>query len=243
VGATASLEIPAPTPAPAAQRVAREQAARARRRSGTGAPAVTPDPDRELVARWQRGDEGAFESLVRRHQARVFRFLVRLLGDTAEAEDVAQETFLALHRHGHRFRGEALFTTFVYRVAANAARNRLRSRGRYGERLRRLAWRQAGGHDLPHSPRDPQTCLELSEAGGAVQRALLTLPPRLRLPVVLYDVEDLAYGEIARTLGIAEGTVKSRIHRARSLLRAQLAPLLQGSENGDASSDDGEDGA
>lgn len=191
---------------------------------------VEADPDRELVARWQAGDPAAFESLVHRHQTRVFRFLVRMLGDPADAEDVAQETFLALHRHGHRFRGEARFSTFVYRVAANGARNRMRTLGRYGERLRRLARRHEGGHDLPPAPRDPQSSAELSEAGRAVQRALLELPVRLRLPLVLYDVEGLAYAEIARTLELAEGTVKSRIHRARGLLRERLRPVLDAEE-------------
>jgi len=198
-----------------------------RGRERAGAPRVRTDPDRELFERWRAGDEGAFEGLIRRHEGRVFRFLARMLGDAAEAEDVAQETFLALHLRGRSFRGEALFSTFVYRVAANAARNRLRTRGRYGERLRRLAGRQASGHDLPPAPRDPQASLELSQSGRAVQQALLALPLRLRLPVVLYDVEDLAYGEIARALGIPEGTVKSRIHRARSLLREHLDPLLR----------------
>ena len=82
------------------------------------------DPDGELVSRWQSGDESAFETLVRRHEQRVFRLLYRMMGNREEAEDVAQEAFLSLHRHGHRFRREARFSTFVYRVAANAALNR-----------------------------------------------------------------------------------------------------------------------
>ena len=88
------------------------------------------DPDAELVERWRAGDRSAFEALVRLHQRRVFHLLMRMLGSREEAEDVAQEAFLSLHRHGHRFRGEARFSTFVYRVAANAALNRRRSLGR-----------------------------------------------------------------------------------------------------------------
>ena len=87
-------------------------------------PLGTDDPDAELVSRWQAGDASAFEALVRRHERRVFRLLLRMLGTREEAEDAAQEAFLSLHRHGHHFRGEARFSTFIYRVAANAALNR-----------------------------------------------------------------------------------------------------------------------
>ncbi len=184
------------------------------------------DPDQELVARWKAGDPGAFEELVRRHEGRVFRFLVRMLGDPAEAEDVAQETFLNLHRHGTRFRGEARFSTFVYRVAANGALNRRRGLGRMGARHRRLAERQAAGDDLPEGPRDPESAAAGAQLGRLVQGALVELPERLRLPLVLYDIEGLGYAEIARATGAPEGTVKSRIHRARKLLRERLAPVL-----------------
>ena len=185
-----------------------------------------PDPDAELVARWQAGEAEAFEALVRRHQVRVFRLLWRMLGSREEAEDVAQEAFLSLYRHGHRFRGEARFSTFVYRVAANAALNRRRTLGRSRARERQLAERQAAGTDLPAAPRDPEDAVAGSEIQRAVQRALLELPPDLRVATVLYDIEGVPYGEIARVLGIPEGTVKSRIHRARRALRDRLRSLV-----------------
>ena len=189
------------------------------------------DPDADLVARWQQGEEEAFEALIRRHQLRVFRLLWRMLGSREEAEDVAQEAFLSLHRHGHRFRGEARFSTFVYRVAANAALNRRRTLGRSRARERQLAERQAAGTDLPAAPRDPEDAVAGSEVQGAVQRALLELPQDLRVATVLYDIEGVPYGEIARVLGIPEGTVKSRIHRARRALRDLLRSLV-GVEHG-----------
>jgi len=189
------------------------------------------DPDADLFARWQRGDEEAFEALVRRHQLRVFRLLWRMLGSREEAEDVAQEAFLSLHRHGHRFRGEARFSTFVYRVAANAALNRRRTLGRSRARERQLAERQAAGTDLPAVPRDPEDAAAGSEVQVEVQRALLDLPEDLRAATVLYDIEGVPYGEIARVLGIPEGTVKSRIHRARRALRDRLRSLV-GVEHG-----------
>jgi RNA polymerase sigma-70 factor (ECF subfamily) len=197
-------------------------------------PRSADDPDAELVARWQRGDSSAFETLVRRHERRVFRLLLRMLGTREEAEDAAQEAFLSLHRHGHRFRGEARFSTFIYRVAANAALNRRRSLGRARAREKELALRQATGSDLPASPRDPEGSASGAQLQALVQEALLELPGDLRMAVVLYDIEGQSYKEIAQALGIPEGTVKSRIHRARNALRGLLQELVGANGSGEA---------
>ena len=180
------------------------------------------DPDHELVERWKQGDSVAFATLVRRHEKRVFRLLMRMTGSREEAEDVAQDTFLSLHRSGHRFRSEARFSTYVYRVAVNAALNRRRTQKRSRERVQKLAARQKAGDDLPSSPRNPEDAVAGAEIGAIVHEALARLPETLRVPVVLYDLEELSYGDISRVLGIAEGTVKSRIHRARQALRNEL---------------------
>jgi RNA polymerase sigma-70 factor (ECF subfamily) len=190
------------------------------------------DPDSELVLRWRAGDASAFESLVRRHERRVFSLVFRMLGSREEAEDVAQEAFLALHRHGHRFRGEARFSTFVYRVAANAALNRRRSLGRRRAREEALAKRQDAGDDLPAAPRDPEDAAAGGQIQQRVQTALLALPQDLRAAIVLYDLEGQSYGEIARVLRIPEGTVKSRIHRARTALRDRLKALARVASEG-----------
>lgn len=195
-------------------------------RESAAARVIIEDPDRDLVQRWQAGDESAFEELIGRHEARVYRLLYRMMGSREDAEDLTQETFLSLHRHGHRFRAEARFSTFVYRVAANAALNRRRSLGRGRARIERLKTRQAAGDDLPSSPRSPEDSTLGGELSDHVRAALEELSPSLRMPVILYDIEGLAYGEIARVLGIAEGTVKSRIHRARQALRERLKELL-----------------
>ncbi len=187
---------------------------------------VVDDPDQDLVARWQKGDEAAFEELISRHERRVYRLLYRMMGSKEDAEDLTQETFLSLHRYGHRFRAEARFSTFIYRVAANAALNRRRSLGRGRARVEKLKHRQAAGDDLPSSPRDPEDSTLGAELSEHVRSALEQLAPSLRMPVILYDIEGLAYGEIAKVLGIAEGTVKSRIHRARQALRDHLKELL-----------------
>jgi RNA polymerase sigma-70 factor (ECF subfamily) len=195
------------------------------------AAARIDDPDADLVVRWQAGDLDAFASLVRRHEGRVFRMLFRLLGTREEAEDAAQEAFLSLHRHGHRFRREARFSTFLYRVAANAALNRRRSLGRARARQQALATRQAAGDDLPSAPRDPDGSTTGAEVQSKVQQALLTLPDDLRMAVVLYDIEGQSYREIADALGIPEGTVKSRIHRGRQALRQELAEYVRATDD------------
>jgi RNA polymerase sigma-70 factor (ECF subfamily) len=207
-------------------------AAVSRTSSVTDGAAIVSDPDADLVDRWLSGDEAAFELLVRRHERRVFGLVLRMLGDREEAAEVAQEAFLSLHRHGHRFRREARFSTFVYRVAANAALNRRRSLGRRRAREEALVRRQEVGFDLPTSPRDPEDAAVGGEIQDRVQRALLELPPDLRAAVVLYDIEGQSYGDIAETLGIPEGTVKSRIHRARHALREHLRPLAPAGAKG-----------
>ncbi len=201
----------------------------------TGVRTPIDDPDGALVEAWQAGDESAFETLVRRHERRVFGLLMRMLGDREEAADVSQEAFLSLHRHGHRFRREARFSTFVYRVAANAALNRRRSLGRKRAREQALARRQEAGLDLPSSPRDPEDATAGSEVQVQVQQALMLLPDDLRTALVLYDLEGESYGDIARSLQIPEGTVKSRIHRARNALREHLRPIVGREKEGETS--------
>ncbi|HEY5656164.1 MAG TPA: sigma-70 family RNA polymerase sigma factor [Myxococcota bacterium] len=191
------------------------------------------DPDSEWVARWQAGDPRAFEVLVRRHERRVYRLLVRMLGSTEEAEDAAQEAFLSLHRHGKRFRREARFSTFVYRVAVNAALNRRRSQGRARARHEQLIQKQAAGEHLPSTPRDPESAASGAEVQERVQDALQQLPPDLRMAVILYDIEGQSYRDIASVLGIPEGTVKSRIHRARNALRDLLREFVRERASGD----------
>jgi RNA polymerase sigma-70 factor (ECF subfamily) len=185
------------------------------------------DPDRELVESWRKGEPEAFATLVRRHQRRVFGLLLRMLGSREEAEDAAQETFLNLHRHGHRFRSESRFSTFVYRVAVNAALNRRRSLGRRRTHTDAFGEAQALGHlGGAATASDPERALAGDRLRQRLKQALLALPETLRAPVVLFDVEGLSYGEIAEVLQVAEGTVKSRIHRARQALRARLADLV-----------------
>jgi len=186
----------------------------------------TVDPDLELIDRWRAGDAEAFSQLVRRHERRVFGLLMRMLGNREEAQDAAQDTFLNLHRHGHRFRRESRFSTFLYRVAVNAALNRRRSLGRRRAHMEALVTRQTAGDSRPQEPRGPEEATAGEQLRRRIHGEILQLPPALRAPVILYDLEGLSYGEIAGVLEVAEGTVKSRIHRARKALRERLADLV-----------------
>ena len=207
--------------------VSPRSSSRAEVRRQRGIAGWSEDPDRDLVERWKGGEESAFVVLVERHEKRVFRLLLRMMGNREEAEDVAQETFLSLHRHGRNFRNESRFSTFVYRVAANAALNRRRSLGRARTRVQKLIQRQAAGDHMPTEPRSPESATHGAEVTAKVQDALATLSPGMRMPLVMYEIEGLSYGEIATSLRVAEGTVKSRIHRARGMLKRELAPIAE----------------
>ena len=193
--------------------------------------AASADPDRELVEKWRGGELEAFASLVRRHQRRVFGLLLRMLGNREEAEDAAQDTFLNLHRHGHRFRFESRFSTFVYRVAVNAALNRRRSLGRRRSQAEALTEVHSVGQLGATEQADPEASLIGERLRARLTQELLGLPEALRAPVILFDIEGLSYGEISEVLEVAEGTVKSRIHRARQALRARLRDLVAEKES------------
>ena len=189
------------------------------------------DADRALVAAAQAGDADAVEALVRRHQARIFNFALALTANGADAEDLAQETFIRAFRGLRRFRGESSFRNWLYRIAANAARTRR------GDQARRApVWEArveadalAERHLASPDPGVERTVMYRQ----ALDRALASLPGQLRAAVVLRDVEGLEYREIAAALGIPMGTVMSRIFRARRLLRPMLAELREQSDRGD----------
>jgi len=190
------------------------------RQTGGAMAADTPDPD-VLVDRARRGDERAFAHLLRLHQNRVYDLLVRMLGDRAEAEDVAQEVFVAFHRALPAFRGDSRVSTWLFRIAKNHCLNRLKYRGRRGEgqHVELDALDRAGAE----GPETPERTLERAQVNERVQAAIAALPEEQRLVLVLRDIEDLSYEEIAAVLEQPEGTVKSRLHRARLALARRLA--------------------
>jgi RNA polymerase sigma-70 factor (ECF subfamily) len=182
---------------------------------------MAPDSisDAEYVRRLQRGETEAFEILVRRHEKTIFNLVYRMLGDYDEAAETSQEVFLSAYRSIDRFRGDANFSTWLYRIALNQTSTRRKS-------LNRLQLRNVPIDDT-EPVRDPQPgpaeTIEKKEIRERVQSALNTLEPDDATVILLRDLQDIPYEEVARLLEIPVGTVKSRLHRARQALKSQLA--------------------
>lgn len=180
--------------------------------------------DRELAARCRRGEAGAFEELYRRHGRRVYSVAYRMTGSAADAEDLTQDVFLQAHRRLDSYRGEAALGTWLHRMTVNACLDY--ARGKQGRRQRAtdavadLEAVEAAGR----GPWKPDTALDALD----LERAVSQLPPSYRRAFLLHDVEGLEHHEIGEALGIAEGTSKSLVHKARMRLRV----LLRGGASG-----------
>ena len=185
--------------------------------------------DGELVERFCRGERTAFDELVSRYQSRIYSLCLRWLGESELAEETAQDVFVAAFRALPGFRGESSFSTWIFRVAVNHCRNARmhRTRRAWGRHESfegnpdddEGAVRQLADDDAPQADRG----LHRREAGVLVREALAELDDEHRQVLILRDVEDLAYEDIADILDLPRGTVKSRIHRARAELAQKLA--------------------
>ena len=190
-----------------------------------------PAQDRELVTSCRTGDPGAFARLVRLHEGMVFNLAARLLGDTEEARDVAQEVFLQVYRMLGRFEGRSRLKTWIYRIAVNQCHNRRRFWHR-----RRRDREQALDEGLDAravlssadgAGRGPYEEALRQERARRVQAALLQLSFEHRSVLVLREVEGLTCEEVGVALGVPEGTVKSRLSRAREAMRLRLRGLVE----------------
>ncbi len=205
---------------------------------GTGSAALpaaaVADEDRRLVGRAQAGDAGAFETLVRRYQGWVFTLALRMLGDRAEAEDMAQEIFLKAYRGLKGFKGASRFSTWLYSITSHHCLNHLEARRRQLHHLGRGGDRPGAVGNDPPAPVDrlvdetprADALLERADLARIVQAELAHLSEEHRLILVLRDIQGLSYEEIAQTLRLELGTVRSRLHRARMEMRARLTPYL-----------------
>jgi RNA polymerase sigma-70 factor (ECF subfamily) len=182
-----------------------------------GAPAGRQD-ELTLVERCRRGDLGAFEELYRLHAGRLYSVALRLVGNPADAEDLLQEIFLAAHRKLDTFRGESALGTWLYRLATNLCLDHLRSRSGRSRQVTDALDDDAGLPDPSSATLAEQTVTKMD-----LERALARLPEGCRAAFVLHDVEGLEHREVAEVLGVAEGTSKSQVHKARMKLRALLA--------------------
>jgi RNA polymerase sigma-70 factor (ECF subfamily) len=197
------------------------------------------EEDQGLVDGLRRGDEAAYRELVRQYEHRVFTIAYRMMGDREEAADVAQDIFVSLIRSIHRFRGDSLFSTWLFRVTVNHVKNRIKYLRRRRAGLQ-VAWdakpgwepRAADDGHFPTVGRIDRPDQESStrELAAKALAALDKLDEEFREAIVLREVEGLSYEQIAEITGAPEGTVKSRIHRARAALHALVFGGTEGGE-------------
>lgn len=173
--------------------------------------------DEELVAAYVAGDPAAFDTLVRRHERRVYAIALRYFRVPAEAEDAAQDAFLTLLRRAETFTGASTFSTWMYRVTVNTCNDLARKRSRRPQR----AVPDVG--ELADVLPATEDLLATRELRLELREALDRLDPETRMAVVLHDVEGVPYADIAERLGVKIGTVKSRIHRGHARLAGALA--------------------
>ena len=176
--------------------------------------------DADLMRRARSGDEQAFARIVDRYKGPLVNYLARLTGRREDGEEYAQEAFLRLYRYGDRFRDGASVAPLLFRIAINLARTAARRARLWRALVPRLAAAEPAGEA---SDRE----LFRTEIQGRVQAAIARLPPRYREAVLLRDIEEWNYADIAEALGCPEGTLKSRIGRGREMLRRHLEPYVE----------------
>lgn len=198
-----------------------------------GIDGVTNPTDKELVRQFKKGDKSAFEALVRRHQRRVFNLVFRVCRHPDEANDLTQEVFVRVYKKLHTFEERSAFTTWLYQVAVNHAKNRLKYLGRRHyyqsesldkpiEGSENTMTRQIESTDL-----GPDQLLAGAQIQKIVQEKLSELADDQKMVVIMRDIQGLDYEEIAEITGLALGTVKSRIHRGRVELKKKLEFLVK----------------
>ena len=210
---------------PALPRLARSRA----RALGQRTPYTMSVAERLLIDRLMERDEQAFSEIVRQYGDKVFSLIYRMLGNRQEAEDVAQDVFITVFKTIESFRGEAKFSTWLLRIAANHAKNRIKhlarrpTEGADPDDVSQLRARPTGRR-RPCRPgsKVPDAMLEAMQTERLMQEAIANLPEDQRLLVVLRDVEEMSYQEIEEITGLPEGTIKSRLHRARMAIKEWL---------------------
>lgn len=189
------------------------------------------DEDRETVRRCLRGEREAFDVLVEKYYKKIYNLSYRFVGDSEEANDLAQEIFTAAYQNLKKFRGDAKFSTWLFQIATNRGKNRfkyLKRRGYFASRG------QTDGDEerddlrraIPDFSTNPETMLAGKQIQKIVQDAINDLDADHKEIVILRDIEGLSYEEIAKILNLPEGTTKSRLHRARMVVKEKLKKVL-----------------
>lgn len=188
--------------------------------------------DEELMLRVQDGETACFDVLVERYKTRLFNYLLRLVGDRDEAEEVAQEAFVKAYIHAGKYKTIAKFSTWLYTIATNLVRNRIRSRSRAPQIFSLWGKTRYDGDeerqlDIADTERTPDEQMNDSELSDVINQAIQKIPEKYRTSFVLREINQLSYEEIAAVTGLKLGTVRSRINRARNYFRQIVEPLLE----------------
>ena len=197
---------------------------------GLGSRTVETASDHELLADIKDGDEAAFQEIVRRYRNPITNFVYRMLDDYERSVELAQETFIRVFTSASRYQANYSFSTYIYRIATNLAISELRRRKRRKFVSLFSPFTDDNGDAVELDPPDLNPLQDESlindERRKAVARAITSLPEKYRAAIVLRDVEGLSYDRIAEVLKLSEGTVKSRINRARNLLKEKLSVYI-----------------
>jgi RNA polymerase sigma-70 factor (ECF subfamily) len=192
------------------------------------------NPDRALIARCQNADASAFNEIVARYKGKIYHYILRMVGNAEDAEDLTQEVFIRMVVHIHGFRAEASLSTWLFRIAGNLCVDSFRRRRKDKGLVSSLDTPtlsddedSGAGRDIADLSQAPESLMGRKELGAQIEAALAKLPPKLRSAVVLHDIEGLPYDDIAEVERIPLGTVKSRIFNARVALREHLRPYLE----------------
>ncbi len=195
-----------------------------------GAAAVEASSDHELIAGVREGDEDAFQEIVRRYRNPITNFVYRMLDDYDRSVELTQETFIRIYTSASRYQANHNFSTYIYRIASNLAISELRQRKRRRVVSLFSPFTNEDGEAVEMDPPDGNALQDQSliddERRKAVSRAIASLPQKYRAAIVLRDIEEMSYDGIARVLSLSEGTVKSRINRARNLLKEKLVSYI-----------------
>ena len=195
---------------------------------------LTP-PDLTLVDRCRRNDAASFDEVVVRYKTKFYNYIFRMVCNSDDAEDLTQEVFVRMYTSLDSFRRQSSLHTWLFRIAGNLCIDHFR-RGKKG---RAVAYSldepikdgadgsEGGGHEVPDAKYEPHRLLEQQEMGEQIQQALGQLPEKLRAVLILHDLADLPYEEIAEVVGCPLGTVKSRLFHARLQLRQRLTGYIQ----------------
>jgi len=183
--------------------------------------------DEQLIARFQDGDEYAFDQIVRRYKDPLLNFVYRFVGDSIEAEDIVQDTFYRVYKNKHYYKEVAKFSTWIYTIASNLSKTELRRRRRRKFFSINSDSTTEKEYELPDISKNPETKTNSIITEKIIQKAISKLPPKFRQVIILRDVQEFSYEEIASILKVPLGTVKSRVNRARLRLQEDLKFLVE----------------